>query len=305
MLNPARLRVFVEVCERHSFSRAAEELTFTQPAVSRQVAALEREVGARLFERHTRAVRLTQAGETLLPHARAVLARLAAAEDDLDALRELRAGRLRLGSFSSANVSVLPEAIRRFAAAHPEVELVLSGTEPEAHLSAVEHAELDLALVTEWDIPDEPPPSVRLVHLLDDQLLLALPAGHELSRRKQIRVSDLTGARWIEGAHPDCLGPLARLGIVEHSPRIAFVCDDWNGKQGLVAAGVGLTLFPSLAISGAHPDIVLRTVEDLPHRRIYAACRADLSQPSALSPMLEILETCAHEQAGRRPARAA
>jgi DNA-binding transcriptional LysR family regulator len=305
MLNPGRLRVFVEVCERHSFSRAAEDLGFTQPAVSRQVAALEREVGARLFERHTRAVRLTQAGETLLPHARAVLARLAAAEDDLDALRELRAGRLRLGSFSSANVSLLPEAIRRFAAAYPEVELVLSGTDPEAHLSAVEQAELDLALVTEWDIPDEPPPTVRLVHLLDDQLLLALPTGHELSRRKEIRLSDLTGVRWIEGAHPDCLGPLERLGVVEHSPRIAFVCDDWNGKQGLVAAGVGLTLFPTLALAGAHPDIALRTVKDLPHRRIYAACRTDTSQPSALPAMLRNLRTCATEHGARSPARAA
>ena len=305
MLNPGRLRVFVEVCEWRSFSRAAEGLSFTQPAVSRQVAALEREVGARLFERDTRSVRLTQAGQTLLPHARAVLSRLAAAEDELDALRELRAGRLRLGSFSSANVSLLPEGIRRFAAAHPDVELVLSGADPEAHATAVEQAELDLALVTEWDIPDEPLPSVRLVHLLDDELLLALPAGHELTRRKEIRLCDLTGVRWIDGAHPDCLGPLERLGLVERSPRIAFVCDDWNGKQGLVAAGVGLTLFPRLALAGAHPSMALRAVKDLPHRRIYAACRADISQPSALGPMLAILETCAAEHAARSAVRAA
>jgi DNA-binding transcriptional LysR family regulator len=299
MLNPGRLRVFVEVCERQSFSRAAEELGFTQPAVSRQVAALEREVGARLFERHTRAVRVTQAGETLLPHAKAVLARLAAAQDDLDALRELRAGRLRLGSFSSANVSLLPEAIRRFGAAHPEVELVLSATDPEAHLTAVEQAELDLVLVTEWDLPDEPLPSVHLVHILDDELLLALPTGHELSHRKEIRLSDVSGVRWIDGAHPDCLGPLERLGVVERSPRIVFVCDDWSGKQGLVAAGVGLTLFPRLALAAAHPKIALRTVKDLPPRRIYAACRTDTSQPSALAPMLRVLHTCATEHAAQ------
>ena len=305
MFNPGRLRVFVEVCERRSFSRAAEDLNFTQPAVSRQVAALEREVGARLFERRTRSVRLTQAGETLLPHAKAVLARLAAAEHELDALRELRGGRLRLGSFSSANVSLLPEAIRHFAAAHPQVELVLSGADPEAHPSAVEQAELDLALVTEWDIPDEPLPTLRLVHLLDDELLLALPPQHPLNRRNEIRLRDLTGVRWIEGAHPDCLGPLARLGLIEHSPRIAFVCDDWNGKQGLVAAGVGLTLFPRLALPGAHPGIVLRTVKDLPRRRIYAACRADTSQPSALSPMLQTLKTCAAEHAARNAQRSA
>jgi DNA-binding transcriptional LysR family regulator len=293
MLNPGRLRVFVEVYERRSFSRAAEALSFTQPAVSRQVAALEQEVGARLFDRGTRTVRPTQAGGALFPHARAVIARLEAAESELDALRELRGGQLRLGSFSSANVSLLPEAIQRFAASYPDVELVLTGSDPEEHLEAVERAELDLALVTEWDIPDTPLEAVRLMPLLDDELLLALPAGHKLSRRRQIRLSDLAGARWIEGAHPDCLGPLERLGLIENDPHIAFVCDDWNGKQGLVAAGVGLSLFPRTALATADPRIALRPVKDLPPRQIFAACRTETSQPASLEPMLEMLQSTA------------
>jgi DNA-binding transcriptional LysR family regulator len=165
----------------------------------------------------------------------------------------------------------------------------------------VEHAALDLALISEWDIPKVPLESVRLVHLLDDQLLLAVPAGHALARRRQVRLSDLRNVRWIEGAHPDCLGPLARLGLIENDPQIAFVCDDWVGKQGLVAAGVGLSLFPRMALASAHPSIALRTVKDLPPRRVFAACRAETSQPHSLEPMLEILKACASDHAARAP----
>src|SRR5215470_7223169 len=125
MLDVRRLKVLREVARRGSFSAATEALSFTQPAISRQIAALEAEAGTQLVDRRARGVRLTLAGELLLEHADAILDRLAAAETQLEALAGLAGGRLRLGTFGTANATLIPLAIREFGATHPEVELRL------------------------------------------------------------------------------------------------------------------------------------------------------------------------------------
>jgi len=107
MFDTTRLRVFREVVERGSFSAAAEALSFTQPAVSRQIATLEREAGAQLLQRMPRGIRLTEAGRVLLGHTEAILGRMAAAQTQIDAVARLEAGRLRIGSFSTANATVV------------------------------------------------------------------------------------------------------------------------------------------------------------------------------------------------------
>src|ERR671938_546941 len=123
MLDVKRLRVLREVAARGSFSGAAEALSYTQSAVSQQIAALEREAGAQLVERNARGVRLTDAGRVLVAHADAVLARLADAEAELSALAGLRAGRVRVASFPSAGATVMPKAIACFRERHPAVEV--------------------------------------------------------------------------------------------------------------------------------------------------------------------------------------
>src|SRR4051794_40628208 len=121
----ARLRVFREVVRRGSLSAAADALSFTQPAVSRQIAALEREAGAQLLERTPRGIRLTEAGRVLLGHAEAILDRMATARAQVESVATLAGGRLRIGSFQSANAPIVPRAIAAFARAHPAVELSL------------------------------------------------------------------------------------------------------------------------------------------------------------------------------------
>src|SRR3954466_15936209 len=125
VLDAARLRVFREVVRRGSLSAAAEALSFTQPAVSRQIAALEREAGAQLLERTPRGIRLTEAGRVLLGHAEAILDRMAIAHAQVESVVSLTGGRLRIGSFQTANVTLVPRAIAAFARAHPHVELSL------------------------------------------------------------------------------------------------------------------------------------------------------------------------------------
>jgi molybdate transport repressor ModE-like protein len=131
MLDVRRMKVLREVAARGSFSAAAESLSFTQSAISQQVAALERETGATLLERGSRGVRLTDAGRALVRHADAILARLDDAEEELAALAGLRGGRLRLASFQSAGATLVPRAVAAFQGRHPEVELSMVEAEPD------------------------------------------------------------------------------------------------------------------------------------------------------------------------------
>src|SRR5919199_2875059 len=126
MLDVRRMRVLREVAAQRSFSAAAEKLGYTQSAVSQQIAALEREAGSTLIERNPRGLRLTDAGEALVRHADKILARLAEAEAELEAIAGLRGGRLRLASFPTAGATLVPHAIAAFANRHPAVQLSLA-----------------------------------------------------------------------------------------------------------------------------------------------------------------------------------
>src|ERR1700689_3087770 len=130
MLSVVRLNVLKEVAYRGSFSAAAAALSYTQSAVSQQIAVLEAETGTALLERHPRGVSLTAAGQTLVGHAEGILAGLEAAEAALSEIAGLRGGRLRVASFPTAGATLMPHAIANFRAAYPDVELTLAEGEP-------------------------------------------------------------------------------------------------------------------------------------------------------------------------------
>src|ERR1700687_4288133 len=150
MLNAGRLRVLKEVAYRGSLSGAAEALSYTQSAVSQQIAALEPEAGMALLERHARGVSLTASAQTLVGHAEGILARLEAAESALAAIAGLRAGRLRMASFPTAGATLMPLAIATFRSSYPDVEVTLAEGEPEEIVPRLGAGELDLALLFEF-----------------------------------------------------------------------------------------------------------------------------------------------------------
>src|SRR5438552_14954300 len=150
MLNVGRLRLLKEVAYRGSLSSAAEALSYTQSAVSQQIASLESEAGMALLERHPRGVSLTAAGQTLVGHAEGILARLDAADAALSAIAGLRGGRLRMASFPTAGATLMPLAIATFRAAYPDVELTLAEGEPEEIAPRLRAGALDLALLFEF-----------------------------------------------------------------------------------------------------------------------------------------------------------
>src|SRR6266851_4905645 len=151
MLNVSRLRVLKEVAYRGSVSGAADALSYTQSAVSQQIAALEAETGMALLERHPRGVSLTAAGQTLVGHAEGILARLETAEAALSAIAGLRGGRLRMASFPTAGSTLMPLAIANFRSSYPDVELTLAEGEPEEIVPRLRAGELDLALLFEFE----------------------------------------------------------------------------------------------------------------------------------------------------------
>src|ERR1700730_5084851 len=151
MLNLNRLRILVEVATAGSFSAATDSLSYTQSAVSQQIAALEAETGVTLVERLPRGVRLTPAGEVLLNYAEGIIARLHAAEAEMAAIAGLRGGQLRMASFPTGGATRMPRAIAIFRAQPPEVELTLAEGEPEEIAPRLSAGEFDLALLFEFE----------------------------------------------------------------------------------------------------------------------------------------------------------
>src|SRR3954471_16260782 len=308
MLDVRRMRVLREVSRRGSFSAAAESLAYTQSAISQQIAALEREAGTRLVERNARGVRLTDAGRALVDHADAILARLADAEAELEAIAGLRGGRLRLVAFPSAGATVMPEAIARFRARHPGVELTLEPAEPEPSIAKLRAGEADLVLDITAGFRPPRDDAVERVHLLDDPMYVALPAGHPLARKNDLLLEELADESWIlgtTGSCPDASIFLRSCQLAGFEPSVTFNSDDYFAIQGFVAAGMGASLIPDLALITVRDDIVVRSLGARPPLRvIWAATLRDSYRSPAKQAMLDVLAEVGAEFADNRRALA-
>ena len=242
------------VASAGSFGRAAERLGYTQSAVSQQIATLERIVGEKLVERPggPRPVSLTEAGQLLLRHADSIVARLQAAQADLQALRAGEAGTLRVGTFQSAGARLLPEIMRRFTAQWPLIEVMLDEHDDEVIADALERGELDVGFLL-LPIGDAP---LDTVELLRDPYVLVVAAESPLAdgppSLQEIARQPLVGFR--TGLSTDPIEAAFRAARVE--PRWAFRSNDNQTVQGLVAAGMGSAIVPLLTVDTGDPRIV-------------------------------------------------
>jgi DNA-binding transcriptional LysR family regulator len=290
MLDVRRLSVLRAVAREGSLSAAARLLDYTQPAVSHHVGRLEAEVGTALLVRSGRGVRLTEAGQALVEHTDAVLTRLASAEDEIAAIAGLHAGRVRLAAFPSASATLVPIAARMLQAAHDGVTISLVEAEPPEALALLRAGEVDVAVAFGYPESDlASTHELEVVPLLDDDLFVVLPAERGARR---IKLSDLADDTWIAGCER-CRAHLLHLaGQAGFQPRIAYATDDYVTVQGLVAAGLGVALLPSLALAAVRRDDIATVPLAKPAaRHIAAVVPAGPRHPPAVSAMIGALRS--------------
>lgn len=291
MLDVKRLRVLREVAAHGSFSAAAETLYLSQSAVSQQVATLEREVGMALLDRSRDGTTLTEAGRVLVAHANAAMARLEEAERELAELAGLEGGEVRIASFPSASATLLTSAVSDFVERYPKVRVSVAEEEPEDSIPRLRAGEFDLALTFDYpELPTQDERDVERTLLLTETMHVALPTKHPLADRARVPMIELQDEDWLSGS---CASSCAEVVMAScrtagFEPHIAYESDDYHVLQGFVAAGLGVTLLPDLALPTLRADVVVRPIEPTaPLRRVWAATRKTRS--AAPQAMLDVL----------------
>jgi DNA-binding transcriptional LysR family regulator len=255
------------VAQAGTFGRAADQLGYTQSAMSQQIASLEGLVGQRLIERSRGqpSIELTEAGRLMLAHANAVIAHLEAAHADFEAFGQGALGVLRVGTYQSVSAHILPALMRGFSTAWPRVEVRLTEVPTDELLPLVERGELDLSFEL-LPIPEGP---FQTLELLRDPYVLLVAADSPLARRKQpITPRDISRQPLISYRNTREVGLLEGL-VRGHGaePRIIFRSDDNGAVQGMVGAGLGVAVMPTLAVDTRDPAVVaLPLGEALPPR---------------------------------------
>ncbi|MEP6559930.1 MAG: LysR substrate-binding domain-containing protein [Nakamurella sp.] len=297
MIDVRRLRALSELAAQGSFSAAAATLGMTQSAVSQQIAALERDVGQAVVRRGTRPVELTEAGSVLDRHARGILARLETAEQEVAEVGDRRRGRLRFGCFPTVLGTLMPAAFARFHRMHPDVRLTVVDDHLHRLVPRLESGELDLAVIYEHPaLPDIGAGTFERAPLLADRFAAVLPAGHPLNRQPVIGLQDLRGETWIGGAPSSSWYRIVRHACqqVGFIPQADIASDDYIAVQALVAAGLGVSVIPGLALKHPLPGVVVRQLASAaPVRRICAAWPVDGYRGPAVDAMIDSLRLTA------------
>lgn len=278
------LRVFREVADRGTLTAAAVALGYTQSAVSRQIAALERAAGSALLERRFDGVRLTPAGQVVARRAAAVIDQIDATARELAGMPEERAT-VRLGWFASAGASMLPRALAELRRTHPGITVVTREGSTPALVRALRAGTIDLALLSSappYRPPDTESPALLLQILTERSLLVAVPANHPLARGDYIDVADLHDQSWISAPGGD-----HAMGVwpgVDERPRIIHTARDWLAKLHLVATGAGITTIPAAMLPALPPGIralPVRGGASETRRMLLARLPSPLPEPAA------------------------
>lgn len=273
-MNLSALLTFVTVADLMSFSRAAERLHLAQPAVSQQIKRLEKEVGAELFNRSTRRVRLTPAGELLLPRARSILAEVERAEVAVRLLAAGLAGRVSIGFVGTATYDLLPRVARAVRADLPGINLELHGEQLSPALAeGVLERRFDIAVTRD----PAPNPQLMVRHLRSEKLVAVLPVDHPAAAGDAVALADLRGATFV--THPSGHRSVMYDAVMQACRHAGFVpaevveVRETATLVTFVAAGIGVALVPepvrSLTVEGvayrtladvtSHTDLVLAT----------------------------------------------
>ena len=277
-MNLRELRSFVAVARTGSFSRAAETLYLGQPAVSQHVRRLEAELGLALFARTTRAVVLTDAGQAFLPRVQRALAELDGGVAEIDEVRGLLRGHLRIGAMQWLDPYDLPQALAAFRERHPDIEITVVEEPTTVMVAAVLDGSLDAAYV-----PLESQAGVSAHELFTDDLVLIVGRDSPLAGRSGVRFGALRDASFVflrEGSGlRRSIEDAARAA--GYTPRVGLETNELARVFALVAAGLGVSVVSRTVAQRAHADVALVPLRPAPRRTVGLVWRAERRQPPA------------------------
>jgi DNA-binding transcriptional LysR family regulator len=290
-MDPRRVLTFRAVAHERSFSRAARQLALSQPSVSNQVAALERELGVKLLERRPGGVRLTPEGEILLEHADVIADRFGLAETQLSGAADRQRTRLRIGALPSALAGFVPAAIARVRDQHPDTRVTIDEGTSEELAGRLASGELDLAIAyqdTTW--PRSEPPGVKRHHLLHEEFLVAMAPDHPRAAQREVDLADLRDDDWTAALTDGVIVRACRAAGFE--PRLVSITHDQLAIRGLVIRGLAVTLVAEL-LADPFKDLALRGIAGMTVARdVYALLPPGRRHP-LVAPTLEALDEVA------------
>ena len=272
MYDLRRLRSLCAIAEHGSLTGAAAALDFTQPAVSQHLAALEAEVGAPLVTRSRGGAELTAVGQLLVEHARAALDRLALAELQVTDLIEHEQRRVRLAGHSSALTRLIPLAVADLRRRVPDADVTISECGPPTALAKLRKGDVDVAVAFRR-AGSAPPEGADERMLLEESMYAVIPRRHPLAGEPEIELAGLRDDAWVQGpsaTSPGLIRELCREAGFE--PRIAFESDDPLATRGIVAAGLAVSMVPSLTKDDTARDrnVAVLPLRDPPRRHVVA-----------------------------------
>ena len=286
-----QLRYVVAVARTGNFSRAAGQCHVSQPSLSQQIKKLEDELGERLFDRMKRAAKLTPHGEAFLRHAVHILEAADTAKREAAEAKDLLRGTITVGVLPTIAPYLLPEAMAEFTEKYPGVEIIV---QEDTTARLLQHAlayEIDFALASQ-PIQDE---RLEVKELFAEDLLLALPPGHPLTRKRTVAVADLEGERLIVMKEGHCLGDQV-LGFCERrdvKPKISFRSAQLETVQALVASGLGISLIPAMAARSVREHVPeYRSLQSpRPERKIVVVWPKQRPPGRAANEFLKVIST--------------
>lgn len=286
MLTITQFRVLSAIARHGSVTAAAKELHYTQPSVSHHLSRLEAATGTKLVQRVGRGIRLTPEGQLLASRATEIVGRVDAASAELAAQAGLRSGRVRLAGFQSVLSTIVPRATELLTRAHPGIEVRLVDVHPGEAMQMLRAGEVDLALIFRYaDTPAEDV-GFRLAHIMDDQIYL-------VSREPERGLADYKDAAWIGGCER-CQDELINIcHRSQFTPRIDYVSDDMVVIQALVAAGMGVSTLPGLALRAHRSPGIHATALPDARRQIHAATFGDPPDPPATRALIQAIQRAA------------
>lgn len=246
-----QLRYFCAIVDSGSFSRAARQTHVSQPSLSQQIRKLEDELGARLFDRLGRSVRLTEIGQTFLPRARAVLRELEAARGDLAQQENSMRGTIAVGVIPTVAPYLLPPHLTKFSRKFPEAKISIVEEITPILLERLRAASIDLALLALPIRGHE----FETFPILSEPLFAALPQEHSLSHRRLLALRDLRAEPFLLLRDGHCFreNVLAACDRARLHPQIVFESGQFSSLLSMVAAGMGVSLVPEMALDEKSP----------------------------------------------------